>query len=252
MLVDEWYNEVYTGGNCKSHYTQVVWKSSVKFCMATAESRHGGFYTVAWYSPAGNHGGRRTYEQNVHPGFKNPCPLTKPSYNSMPSTGKLPGSSTPPSGASGNFSNFLQEGLELHNEKRKTSPHYGTELVLDEELCKGAQKYANLLAQRNAGLQHFGGLSIDLGENLYGGTGKLPSIKRAMQVWYDEKDNGKHCKGHYSQLVWKGSKRLGLAQAKSRSGRTYIVARYSPAGNWCGAKWFRENVEPNFVYPCQC
>ena len=123
-------------------------------------------------------------------------------------------------------------------------------MVLDEELCRGAQKYANLLARRDAGLQHFGGLGPQLGENLYWSSYGGDKMKAAVKYWYDEKVNGKHCKGHYTQLVWKSSKRLGVAYAKSRSGKTYVVTRYSPAGNMLGAKYFRENVSPNFVYPC--
>jgi len=251
-VVDSWYNERNTGANCKSHYSQLVWKSSVKFCMATAESRHGGFYTVAWYSRAGNHGGARTYEENVHRGFRNPCPLSRPTYQSKPRPtyqSKPTPSSSSNSGSSGTFSTFAQKGLKLHNEKRKSRPHYGTDLVLDEELTRGAQEYAELLAKRDRGLQHYGGLGLELGENLYAGTGRV-GIERAVKVWFDEKDNGKHCMGHYSQLVWKGSKKFGVAQAKSRRGKNFIVARYSPAGNIRGAKYYRENVHPSFVYPC--
>ena len=53
--------------------------------------------------------------------------------------------------------------------------------------------------------------------------------------------------GHFTQVVWKGSKRLGVGKAKGKwtyQGTTYdceyIVARYSPGGNVAGA--FPENV----------
>ena len=42
------------------------------------------------------------------------------------------------------------------------------------------------------------------------------------------------CCWHFTQLVWKSSKRLGLGQAKSRSGNVYIVAQYRPEGNYGG------------------
>lgn len=44
--------------------------------------------------------------------------------------------------------------------------------------------------------------------------------------------------GHFTQVVWKGSKELGIgmAKGKSKSGMfcTYVVARYKPAGNYRG------------------
>lgn len=48
--------------------------------------------------------------------------------------------------------------------------------------------------------------------------------------------------GHFTQVVWKGSKELGIAKANSASGKCYIVANYNPAGNMLGA--FQQNVLP--------
>merc|ERR1719319_1504468 len=72
-ITEGWYEERVTGGSCAGHYTQVVWKKSVKFCMATAESRSGGTYTVARYLPPGNYNGAKNYRANVHQGFVKPC-----------------------------------------------------------------------------------------------------------------------------------------------------------------------------------
>ena len=36
------------------------------------------------------------------------------------------------------------------------------------------------------------------------------------------------------QVVWVGSKQLGAGFAKSKSGRTYVVAKYIPRGNMVG------------------
>ena len=54
--------------------------------------------------------------------------------------------------------------------------------------------------------------------------------------------------GHFTQVIWKGSKRLGIGKARGKfySGGTYydcdfIVARYLPRGNIAGA--FPENVQ---------
>ena len=40
--------------------------------------------------------------------------------------------------------------------------------------------------------------------------------------------------GHFTQLVWKGSKKLGLGVAQDRSGKRYVVAQYDPVGNLKG------------------
>ena len=45
--------------------------------------------------------------------------------------------------------------------------------------------------------------------------------------------------GHFTQLVWKGSTRLGAAVVQ-RGNIVVVVARYAPAGNFMGR--FGENV----------
>ena len=40
--------------------------------------------------------------------------------------------------------------------------------------------------------------------------------------------------GHFTQLVWDSSTKLGCGVAKSASGGTYVVSRYRPAGNYRG------------------
>ena len=47
---------------------------------------------------------------------------------------------------------------------------------------------------------------------------------------------------HFSQLVWRNSKELGIGTAQSKSGNFFLVARYSPRGNVDGQ--FNDNV-PN-------
>ena len=45
---------------------------------------------------------------------------------------------------------------------------------------------------------------------------------------------------HFSQLVWRNSKELGIGTAQSKSGNFFLVARYSPPGNINGE--FSDNV----------
>jgi len=35
-------------------------------------------------------------------------------------------------------------------------------------------------------------------------------------------------------MVWKNTTEVGMAMAVSKSGKTFVVARYSPGGNYVG------------------
>jgi len=48
--------------------------------------------------------------------------------------------------------------------------------------------------------------------------------------------------GHFSQVVWRDSRELGVAVAHSRSGQIFVVCNYLPPGNFIGS--FSENVPP--------
>ena len=60
-----------------------------------------------------------------------------------------------------------------------------------------------------------------------------------------ESENPNHGTGHFTQVVWKETKSLGIGKfSKENPAKkefcTYIVARYRPAGNW--AKQYTKNV----------
>lgn len=46
---------------------------------------------------------------------------------------------------------------------------------------------------------------------------------------------------HFSQIIWKNTKELGVGTAQSKSGNFFLVARYKPSGNTDGS--FKDNVE---------
>jgi len=81
------------------------------------------------------------------------------------------------------------------------------------------------------------------------GMGKVKA-EFATKNWYNEKDTGEQCMGHYTAVVWKSSKKFCMAFAVGKSGAYYTVARYSPPGNVNGQKNYRKNVHPTFVKPC--
>jgi hypothetical protein len=45
---------------------------------------------------------------------------------------------------------------------------------------------------------------------------------------------------HFSQVVWKNSKELGIAMARDQTGKVIVVANYNPPGNYIGQ--FTQNV----------
>jgi hypothetical protein len=49
-------------------------------------------------------------------------------------------------------------------------------------------------------------------------------------------------KGHFTQVVWKGSRELGVGWATGSNGWTYFCCNYSPAGNYQGQ--YQVNVLP--------
>ena len=48
--------------------------------------------------------------------------------------------------------------------------------------------------------------------------------------------------GHFTQVVWKDSRELGVGRAQTRDGKWLVVANYRPAGNFLGR--FQDNVFP--------
>ena len=69
-------------------------------------------------------------------------------------------------------------------------------------------------------------------------------------MWYNEvKDYDFQSKpiynpkcGHFTQVIWSSSKEVGLGKATSSNGISFVVARYSPAGN--NLNEFENNIKP--------
>ncbi|TKR86859.1 hypothetical protein L596_011367 [Steinernema carpocapsae] len=133
-----------------------------------------------------------------------------------------------------NIAEFRAKHLKDSNDYRRR--HGAQPLVLDEELNKCAQEWAETLAKANE-------MNCKAGANPYGeniGAGHTPCAN-VVKMWYDEESKYNYeaskynpdC-GHFTQLVWRNSRRLGVGIAKSATGIYYIVANYDPPGNFVG------------------
>lgn len=134
-----------------------------------------------------------------------------------------------------------RSALSLHNQYR--SRHGAGALSWSTELEKVAQDWANKLARENCAMYHSNHPS---GENL--GRG-YRSINDAVTAWYEEEELYNYnnpgfssATGHFTQVVWKGTKNLGCAIATCSNGRKIYSCNYDPPGNYRGR--YEENVSP--------
>ncbi|EDO30770.1 predicted protein [Nematostella vectensis] len=149
---------------------------------------------------------------------------------------------------------FAKEALQVHNELRDT--HNAPPLRLSSALSRGAQSYARKLAQMGY-LKHSDKKTRPgIGENLIyrcsSGPGEVLPAEKAVTDWYDEicmynfKQPGYYSRtGHFTALVWKDTKELGIGTATSKKGRMnclWVVARYRSGGNFNSREYFERNV----------
>jgi hypothetical protein len=123
-------------------------------------------------------------------------------------------------------------------------------LVWDERLLTSARAYAEEMARTRRfahAAQPIGGPTRE-GENLWTGTRDAYRYREMIGHWVAEKRDfvngvtpafsrtGKwEDVAHYTQIVWRGSSRVGCATA-SNARDDYLVCRYSPAGNVVGQR----------------
>ena len=133
----------------------------------------------------------------------------------------------------GDFKAYQLAALDRHNEYRLK--HKNTdEMELDIDLCKEAEEYAKKVADLDA----FEHETIDAGENAYVSIRpESPEIaaNNSANSWYNEMleydykdDFPKNFDdvGHFTQMLWRESTRLGVGSAIAKSGNTYFIARY--------------------------
>ncbi|KAM3377389.1 hypothetical protein P3S68_009802 [Capsicum galapagoense] len=132
----------------------------------------------------------------------------------------------------------LEDYLIPHNEARRqvgVGP-----MTWNDTLVAFAQNYAN---QRigDCGMIHSHG---PYGECLAAAFPYL-NASYAVKMWVDEKEwydfksntcaSGQVC-GHYTQVIWRNSVRLGCARARCNNGWYFITCNYDPPGNYIGQR----------------
>lgn len=143
----------------------------------------------------------------------------------------------------------LQGITALHNTARAgVNPQPATPLpplTWDTKVAAAAQAVAD-----SCSFQHSGN---GYGENIYAAAGSAPTPTDVVNSWTSEKANytyssntcgaNKTC-GHYTQVVWRDSLRLGCGQKTCTTGSPFIgfptwqfwVCDYDPPGNFGGQR----------------
>ena len=134
-------------------------------------------------------------------------------------------------------SDLIRESINAH---RAVRARVGlAPLDWSTRLAALSQDWANTLLARS----HIGHRpDSPYGENVFAGSGTTMSPAAVVNAWatearnYDYRTN--RCRGvcgHYTQIVWRGTKEVGCAVARG-GGREIWVCNYSPAGNWMGER----------------
>lgn len=134
--------------------------------------------------------------------------------------------------------------INRHNKYRNL--HQSGNLIWNSSIANKAQTWTN-----NCIFGH--DPSTKYGENIYATWGSFSNntdfIKNAIDLWYSEVKYYNYSKpgfssktGHFTQVVWKNTKRLGCGVKKCKDGMVIISCQYDPVGNYIGQ--FKENVLP--------
>ncbi|XP_040077198.1 Golgi-associated plant pathogenesis-related protein 1-like [Ixodes scapularis] len=141
---------------------------------------------------------------------------------------------------------FRKKCVDRHNYYRKL--HRSPRLFQNTKINLWAQGWAEYIAGIDQ-MRHRDGNPY--GENIYmiGRVphGYQPKAKNVVDAWYKEikyynySNPGFRLKtGHFTQVVWKATRRLGCGWARSYTGYIYVVCNYDPPGNFRNK--FSENV----------
>lgn len=141
---------------------------------------------------------------------------------------------------------FGNRVLALHNQVRWAA---GVRPILwDRGLAQAAEAYAARLASSGRLGHSPASQRPGQGENLWMGTHGAFNVDQMLGSWSSERrmfHSGAFPRvsssgswgdvGHYTQMIWPGSVRVGCA-VRSSANFDYLVCRYSPGGNVIGSR----------------
>ncbi|XP_026440521.1 pathogenesis-related protein 1C-like [Papaver somniferum] len=118
-------------------------------------------------------------------------------------------------------------------------------LIWDSQLEKYARSWA-IQRKSDCNLRHsFPEGNFKLGENIYWGSGTTWEPMDAVNAWAGEEkfysyatntcQAGKEC-GHYTQIVWRNTRRIGCARVECDDGDVFMNCNYGPPGNIIGER----------------
>ncbi|NEW41470.1 secretion protein [Nocardia cyriacigeorgica] len=147
------------------------------------------------------------------------------------------------------FPQYAHTGLDAHNNYR--ARHGSPAMSLTQDLVTRAGKCAQYYADKGT-IDHSCPHKNGAGENLFMATGgtsdAVHNVEVATQVWYDEiadydynNPGFANNTGHFTQLVWKASTRLGVGFS-TKNNKHIVVALYLEHGNVTGRSNFEQNV----------
>lgn len=141
------------------------------------------------------------------------------------------------------MSNSAQKEILAAHNKYRTEVGV-PELKWSESLESEARKWAERLS-KSQDFKH-SGVSAQ-GENIWIGTSKRFTFEQMVDSWGSEKKNFKYGKfpevsrtgnwfdvGHYTQIIWKNTTKVGCAGVDGPDGMFRFVARYKGPGNFRG------------------
>jgi pathogenesis-related protein 1 len=108
--------------------------------------------------------------------------------------------------------------------------------------CQGTMGLLSHNANRSADYQALGGSGY-VGENIYGSSGNATPAG-AMMLWMAEADDYDYASGdignagHYTQIVWRDSVRIGCAivDCPALTYHNTVICDYAPGGNISGQR----------------
>jgi len=126
----------------------------------------------------------------------------------------------------------------------------------DDYLANMAQAYSDTCPDDHNPDRHYKDGSY-VGENLAWDSGYPDPIQTALDGWSGEKNDYSYdgastgVVGHYTQMVWNNTLRIGCGWKQGCSWYNTITCNYWPGGNWGGEKPWKEKTsgQPSAVCP---